>query len=86
MHGLADSAEGFLDVFTDQAANPVTSDTKVVLLTAPARPVTINAGMIMPSWYDMKVLSADKDSKLPMEQRISVDEISTSFFSNQKNH
>jgi len=79
MHGLGDSAEGFLDVFNDQAVNPVTSDTKVVLLTAPARPVTINAGMIMPCWYDMKVLSSDKSSKLPIEQRISVDEIKDSY-------
>lgn len=79
MHGLGDSAEGFLDVFNDQAVNPVTSDTKVVLLTAPSRPVTINSGMIMPSWYDMKVLSADKDSKLPIQDRISVEEIKESY-------
>ncbi len=79
MHGLGDSAEGFLDVFTDPSINPVTPDTKVVLLTAPSRPVTINAGMIMPSWYDMKVLSADMSSKLPLEQRISLDEIKDSY-------
>ena len=79
MHGLGDSAEGFLDVFSDQAVNPVTSDTKVVLLTAPSRSVTINSGMIMPSWYDMKVLSSDKDSKLPIEDRISVEEIQESY-------
>jgi len=79
MHGLGDSAEGFLDVFTDPAINPVTNDTKVVLLTADSRPVTINAGMIMPSWYDMKVLSADLNSKLSLEQRISVPEIKDSY-------
>lgn len=79
MHGLGDSAEGFLDVFNHPSMNPVTNDTKVVLLTAPARPVTINAGMIMPSWYDMKVLSADIHSKLPIEKRISVEEIKESY-------
>lgn len=79
MHGLGDSADGFLDVFTDQAINPVTDDTKVVLLTAPSRAVTINAGMVMPSWYDMKVMSADVNSKLPIEKRISVEEIKESY-------
>lgn len=79
LHGLGDSAEGFLDVFNEEAVNPVTNDTKVVLLTAESRSVTINAGMIMPSWYDMKVLSADINSKLTLEQRISVPEIKDSY-------
>ena len=79
MHGLGDSAEGFLDVFTDKGVIPVSDDTKVVLLTAPSRPVTINSGMVMPSWYDMKVLSADLSTNLPIEQRISVTEMKDSY-------
>ena len=43
MHGLGDSAYGFLDVFNSKHS-PV-SDTDVVLLTAPTIPVTINGGM-----------------------------------------
>lgn len=53
MHGLGDSAEGYLDFFTD-SSSPTPATTKVVLLTAPTRAVTINMGMKMPSWFDFK--------------------------------
>lgn len=48
--GLGDSAEGFEDFF-DSSSSPCLPTTKVVLLTAPIKPVTINFGMKMPSWY-----------------------------------
>ena len=51
MHGLGDTAMGFLDVF-HSSNSPVSASTKVILLTAPTRPVTINAGSEMPAWYD----------------------------------
>lgn len=44
MHGLGDTADGYLDVFTTNI-NPVSASTKVVLLTAPMKKVTINFGM-----------------------------------------
>jgi phospholipase/carboxylesterase len=54
MHGLGDTADGiyivylfilgFLDIFTSNMS-PVSSTTKVVLLTAPVSKVTINMGM-----------------------------------------
>jgi phospholipase/carboxylesterase len=53
MHGLGDSAEGFLDVFEHQS-RPVPEDMKVILLTAPQAAVTVNGGMRMNSWYDIK--------------------------------
>jgi phospholipase/carboxylesterase len=63
LHGLGDTAEGFLDVF-DSEMNPLRETTKVVLLTAPVSPVTINFGMSMPSWYDIKVMGiVDADPK-----------------------
>lgn len=52
LHGLGDSAYGFLDVFTDHM-NPVPPSCKVILATAPSRAVTINNGMVMTSWYDI---------------------------------
>ena len=57
MHGLGDSAYGFLDVFMDEQFNLVPAHCKVVLLTAPERPVTLNGGMVMNSWYDISELS-----------------------------
>ncbi len=50
---LGDTAEGFLDIFNDKSS-PVTPTTKIVLLTAPIRQVTINFGMQMTSWFDFK--------------------------------
>lgn len=47
---------GFHDVFTNSKTNPVSESTKVILLTAPDRSVTINFGMEMPSWFDYKQL------------------------------
>jgi phospholipase/carboxylesterase len=38
MHGLGDTAEGFLDVF-NSPINPCKPTTKIVLLTAPQRSV-----------------------------------------------
>ncbi len=53
MHGLGDSARGFLSFF--QSGDPVVpnQNTKVVLLNAPSQRVTCNGGMAMASWYDI---------------------------------
>ena len=42
MHGLGDTAEGWFDVFVDPRKSFCLPTTKVVLLTAPVAPVTIN--------------------------------------------
>lgn len=41
--------------------NPCDQTTKIVLLTAPIMPVTINMGMKMTSWYDIKGFKTDGD-------------------------
>ena len=56
MHGLGDSAQGFYDFFTE-TSSPAPATMKIVLPTAPIRPVTINAGMKMASWFDFKSFS-----------------------------
>ena len=53
MHGLGDSALGFLDFFYSKHSIVPNSNTKVVLLNAPKQPVTCNGGMSMNSWYDI---------------------------------
>ena len=55
MHGLGDTAEGWVDLFRDQ--NPCPLNMKIVLLTAPNQKVTVNMGMEMPSWYDILSLN-----------------------------
>lgn len=56
MHGLGDSALGFRDVF-DSENKPIPNRMKVVLPTANKSAVTINGGMVMNSWYDIKSFS-----------------------------
>eukprot|EP01127_Copromyxa_protea_P014516 TRINITY_DN4056_c0_g2_i2.p1 TRINITY_DN4056_c0_g2~~TRINITY_DN4056_c0_g2_i2.p1 ORF type:complete len:190 (-),score=45.73 TRINITY_DN4056_c0_g2_i2:27-596(-) len=41
----------------------VAPSVKFVLPTAPNRPVTLNGGMMMPAWYDIKGLSEDRLSE-----------------------
>ena len=53
LHGLGDSADGFLPLFENFQ---VVDDCKIVLLTAPIRPVTLNMGFEMTSWYDIAAL------------------------------
>lgn len=56
MHGLGDSAEGFAPLF--QQHSDILPNCKYVLLTAPTRAVTLNMGMRMTSWYDIRTLGA----------------------------
>lgn len=56
LHGLGDSSAGFLDFF-EHKLSPVSKGARVKLLHAPIRPVTINGGMKMTSWYDIKHLA-----------------------------
>jgi len=72
MHGLGDSAAGWFDIFMESSMNIVLPTTKVVLLTAPIAPVTINGGAKMTSWYDIKTL-APKDEEF--EKSIGAEEI-----------
>jgi predicted esterase len=55
LHGLGDSAYGFADVFLDESIALVPNNCKVLLLNAPERAVTMNGGMVMTSWYDIKM-------------------------------
>ncbi|KAL4486806.1 hypothetical protein ABPG72_006638 [Tetrahymena utriculariae] len=74
MHGLGDSAEGYLDFF-GESSSPTPDNMKVVLLTAPARKVTINMGMQMPSWFDFKAFQFNEQT---FHQAIGVDEANQS--------
>ena len=53
LHGLGDSAAGFLDVFYTEEYMMAPKNAKIVLTTAPERAVTVNYGEKMNSWYDI---------------------------------
>ena len=52
MHGLGASSSDFLPVIPHLQL----STTRLVFPQAPSRPVTINAGHVMPAWYDIRTL------------------------------
>ena len=52
LHGLGDSAKGFEPIFEE--GGPLNfPNLKVVLPTAPIKPVSLNNGYKMNSWYDI---------------------------------
>lgn len=60
LHGLGASANDFPPIVSELglAANP---SIRFIFPQAPDRPITINGGMIMPGWYDIKGMDiADK--------------------------
>jgi len=61
LHGLGDSANGFLDYF-GATGSPMPNSFKVRLLTAPVSQVSINGGMPSTSWFDILSLNASPSS------------------------
>ncbi|EAN89361.1 putative lysophospholipase [Trypanosoma cruzi] len=59
LHGLGDSAHGWEPVAHELAGS--LPHLLFLLPTAPVRPVTINGGMSMNAWYDIKEISAATD-------------------------
>ncbi|WP_286247634.1 alpha/beta hydrolase [Pseudoalteromonas sp. MM1] len=59
LHGLGDSGDGFAPV-APQLNLPSELGIRFVFPHAPIQPVTINGGMEMRSWYDIKSIELDK--------------------------
>merc|ERR1712212_557118 len=57
LHGLGDTAHGWASAMEAIGLPHI----KFILPTAPMMPVTLNMGMRMPSWFDMKSLNVDGD-------------------------
>lgn len=55
LHGLGASGDDFVPVCEQMDLQPV-GPVRYVLPHAPARPVTINNGFVMPAWYDILAL------------------------------
>jgi len=69
LHGLGDSAHGWYDIFVKE--NLVPQSTRVILLTAPMAPVSINGGAVMTSWFDLYLPHMSKS-------KYSIDEVAKS--------
>jgi phospholipase/carboxylesterase len=72
LHGLGADRYDFLPVA--EALQESLLSTRFVLPQAPTRPVTINGGYAMPSWYDIKAMSParaiDRDELEASAERI----------------
>ncbi len=72
LHGLGADRYDFMPVA--EALQEVLLTTRFVLPQAPTRPVTVNGGYEMPSWYDIKAMSParaiDRDQLEDSAQRI----------------
>jgi predicted esterase len=59
LHGLGDSSRGWSSVFNMLSRNPKLQHIKFILPNAPSQPVTLNRGMRMPSWFDIRSLDEE---------------------------
>lgn len=57
LHGLGDSGHGWSFLSDEAARSNKLQHVKFIFPHAPQQPVTLNMGMKMPSWYDIKELS-----------------------------
>lgn len=64
LHGLGDSGHGFAPIVPELKL-PESMSVKFIFPHAPERPVTINGGMRMRAWYDIK--SLDFNSRADLE-------------------
>lgn len=60
LHGLGATREDFKPV-AEILQKQVLPNTRFILPQAPNRPVTLNMGMLMPSWYDITNLSIPRE-------------------------
>jgi phospholipase/carboxylesterase len=69
MHGLGADGHDFAPI-VPQLESQLSAPVKFIFPHAPARPVTVNNGMSMPAWYDIKSMGTSRD--------ISMDDIEES--------
>ena len=68
LHGLGADGHDFVPIVPELQL-PDTIAVRFIFPHAPSRPVTINGGMVMPAWYDIKGMEniADKEDREGME-------------------
>jgi phospholipase/carboxylesterase len=60
MHGLGADGHDFAPI-VPQLARQLNAPVKFIFPHAPVRPVTLNGGMPMPAWYDIKSIGSTRD-------------------------
>ena len=60
LHGLGADGHDF-EPIVPHLGLPATAGIRFVFPTAPAIPVTLNMGMVMPAWYDIRVMDLKKE-------------------------
>ena len=66
LHGRAESAFSYKDLFMDETLAIVPDSCRVVLPTAPTRPVTCNKGKLLTSWYD--IITLHRPPTMPLSE------------------
>ena len=79
LHGLGATADDFPPIVPELGLDPERV-IKFIFPQAPNRPIAINAGMVMPGWYDIKGIDiADKQDAVGMqESQATVEQLITS--------
>lgn len=66
LHGRAESAYSYKDLFLDDELAIVPDTCRVLLPTAPTRPVTCNRGKLLTSWYD--IITLHRPPTMPLDE------------------
>lgn len=70
MHGLGADGHDFAPI-VPQLESQLSAPVKFIFPHAPVRPVTLNGGMPMPAWYDIKSIGTKRDlSMVDMEESL----------------
>ncbi|PWN45248.1 Phospholipase/carboxylesterase [Ceraceosorus guamensis] len=75
-HGLGDQGAGWLDVAQMLRKRPKLQHVRFVLPNSPVQPVTLNGGMPMPSWFDIRTLDDISGGEDEVGLRKSADALS----------
>lgn len=62
-HGLGDSGYGWAGQVENWRRRQRLDHVKFILPHAPVIPITVNMGMSMPGWYDIKALGSDREAE-----------------------
>jgi phospholipase/carboxylesterase len=72
LHGLGANGHDF-EAIVPQLHLPEDASIRFIFPTAPDRPVTVNGGMLMPAWYDIKGLDiASKQDREGMQESFTL--------------
>ncbi len=70
LHGLGADGHDFAPI-VPQLGLPADYAVRFIFPHAPVQPVTLNGGMSMPSWYDIRAIDIDRDADLDQLQQSS---------------